>query len=67
MILVRIRLDICKKLTKEYKNIELIENTKNLGAGYSFSLAIQQFLQSDTDYLIKIDGDDQLSMMTSQY
>lgn len=52
-------LDICKKLTKEYKNIELIENTKNLGAGYSFSLAIQQFLQSDTDYLIKIDGDDQ--------
>ena len=52
-------LDICKELSKEYKNIEIIENKKNLGAGHSFSLAIEKFIESDTEYLIKIDGDDQ--------
>ena len=50
---------ICKELAKKYKNIEIIQNSKNLGAGLSFSIAIKKFLKSDSDYLLKIDGDNQ--------
>ena len=52
-------LNICQDLAKEYKNIEILQNNKNLGAGHSFSIAIEKFLKSDSDYLIKIDGDNQ--------
>jgi len=52
-------LSICKKLRNEYKNIKIIENKKNLGAGKSFELGVEYFLDTDSTYLLKIDGDDQ--------
>ncbi len=51
--------DILKDCIKENKNLEVITNKKNLGAGRSFAIGINQFLKSDSKYLIKIDGDNQ--------
>ena len=38
-------------------NLLLIDNKKNLGAGKSLEIGIEQFIKSNQDYLIKIDGD----------
>ena len=51
--------DILKDCIKENKNLKVITNKKNLGAGRSFAIGINQFLKSDSKYLIKIDGDNQ--------
>ncbi len=42
-----------------YEKIHIIKNEKNLGAGRSLQAGINKFLQLDSNYLIKIDGDDQ--------
>ena len=52
-------LSICKKLQSEYKNIKIVENNRNLGAGKSFEVGVKYFLETDSEYLLKIDGDDQ--------
>ena len=52
-------LNKCKELSSAHKNIHIIENAKNYGAGRSFELGAEYFLESDSDYLLKIDGDDQ--------
>lgn len=52
-------LSICNDLIDKYENIKLIRNNKNLGAGKSFELGVRHFLSTNSDYLIKIDGDDQ--------
>jgi len=48
-----------KKSKEENKNLKVITNDKNLGAGRSFIMGINKFLKSDSKYLIKIDGDNQ--------
>lgn len=53
--------DILLNLKNKYPNLEVINNKKNFGAGRSFEIGINQFRQSETDYLIKIDGDNQFS------
>ncbi len=50
---------IVNKLENDYPNIKSISNKKNLGPGASMSLGIDHFLDSDSEYLIKIDGDNQ--------
>ena len=52
-------LTILENLKSSYKNIEIINNLKNLGAGKSLEKAIQQIAFEETKYLIKIDGDNQ--------
>ena len=51
--------DILEKLKKEYKNLSVVNNSKNLGAGRSLEICINQFLETRDEYLIKIDGDNQ--------
>ncbi len=51
--------DILEKLKKEYKNLSVVNNSKNLGAGRSLEICINQFLETKDEYLIKIDGDNQ--------
>ena len=46
-------------IQKEYKNIKLISNNKNFGAGKSLEIGISAALESKFNYLIKIDGDNQ--------
>ena len=53
--------NIIQNLEKNYENLTLINNTKNLGAGKSLEIGINHFLESKNDYLIKIYGDDQFS------
>lgn len=50
---------IIDKLATNYQNIKTISNKKNLGPGASMSIGIDYFLSSDSEYLIKIDGDNQ--------
>lgn len=50
---------ILNHLKNQYQNIKIISNNKNLGPGASLSLGIDHFLNSDSEYLIKIDGDNQ--------
>ena len=50
---------ICSALSKNYENIQLIQNKKNVGAGESLNIGIRVFLESNSKYLIKIDGDNQ--------
>lgn len=52
---------IIKKLKESNKNLTLISNVKNMGAGKSLEIGINYFLKSNNEYLIKIDGDDQFS------
>jgi len=52
-------LTILENLKSSYKNIEIINNLKNLGAGKSLEKAIQQIAFEETKYLIMIDGDNQ--------
>ena len=50
---------IINKLATNYQNIKTISNKKNFGPGASMSIGIDYFLSSDSEYLIKIDGDNQ--------
>lgn len=50
---------IVESIQKNNSNVFLINNKKNLGAGKSLEICIQQFIQSQDNYLIKIDGDNQ--------
>lgn len=52
---------ILNKLSSSYENLKLIENKKNFGAGKSFEIGIQEFVNLECEYLIKIDGDDQFN------
>ena len=52
---------ILEELIVENNNLEIINNDKNLGAGKSFFIGVEKFLNTDGDYLIKIDGDDQFT------
>ena len=51
--------DILKKSIKENPNLKVITNNKNLGAGKSFLNGINEFLNTDSKYLIKIDENNQ--------
>jgi len=51
--------EILSSLQKKYTNLIVINNSKNFGAGRSFELGVHKFLESDSLYLIKVDGDDQ--------
>lgn len=46
----------------ELDNLLLINNKKNLGAGKSLEIGIQHFINTNQDYLIKIDGDNQFKI-----
>lgn len=52
---------IISDLTKVYKNIKVLENPKNYGAGKSFQQAIEYIknTQNDFENIVKIDGDGQ--------
>jgi glycosyltransferase involved in cell wall biosynthesis len=41
------------------KNLTILNNKKNLGAGKSLEIGVQYFLASDHEYLVKVDGDGQ--------
>ena len=45
-----------------YEKIHIIKNEKNLGAGQSLQAGINKFIKLDSNYLIKIDGDDQFEL-----
>lgn len=51
--------DILNKIKKNNTNLVIINNKKNLGAGKSFSKGIDYFINSDSEFLIKVDGDKQ--------
>ena len=48
-----------KEITNKYKNIEIIKNSKNYGAGFSTKKLILKAYEDGFDFLIKIDGDGQ--------
>ena len=50
---------ILDKLKNEYENLLIVNNDKNLGAGKSFFIGIEKFLEIDSDTLVKVDGDGQ--------
>ena len=52
---------ILSGLENDLENLTVITNSKNLGAGKSFDIGIKEFLQSDCDYVVKIDGDGQFN------
>ena len=52
---------ILSELENNLEKLTVITNSKNLGAGKSFDIGIKEFLQSDCDYVIKIDGDGQFN------
>tara|TARA_B100000886_G_scaffold334807_1_gene290899 strand:+ start:212 stop:1171 length:960 start_codon:yes stop_codon:yes gene_type:complete len=51
--------EILENLALRTSNLNLIKNKKNIGAGKSLFKGIDYFLKTESDYLIKIDGDDQ--------
>ncbi len=51
--------EILNKIQYEHKKIKIITNSKNKGAGYSLQKALDYFNETDLNYLIKIDGDNQ--------
>ena len=52
---------IVKEFSKKNKNLKIIKNDKNYGAGHSFKNLVEFFLNSSNSYLIKIDGDNQFT------
>jgi len=54
--------EILSKLSKDLDNLQIINNQKNLGAGKSFEIGLKEFIKTDCDYAIKIDGDGQFSI-----
>jgi len=53
--------DRLEELNKEYDDLVVINNKKNYGAGKSFEIGLQEFLKTNCDYLIKVDGDSQFN------
>ena len=51
--------EILEKLSSDYSNLNIIRNKKNVGAGKSMQIGIEEALKSDFKYLVKIDGDNQ--------
>ncbi len=47
---------------QDFNNLKIINNEKNIGAGKSFLNAIKEVDLNKTDYLIKIDGDNQFKI-----
>jgi len=41
------------------ENLIVLNNKKNVGAGKSFEFGIKEFLKTECDYVIKVDGDNQ--------
>ncbi|OUX18456.1 MAG: hypothetical protein CBE17_01780 [Gammaproteobacteria bacterium TMED257] len=41
------------------ENLIILNNKKNVGAGKSFEVGIKEFLKTECDYVIKVDGDNQ--------
>ena len=52
-------LQILNDLSKNYKKLKIVNNPKNLGAGNSMNEGIKKALETDFNYLFKIDGDNQ--------
>jgi len=53
--------EIIERLQKNNPKLISINNKKNLGAGKSFQVGIDYFIKSESNYLIKIDGDNQFT------
>jgi len=53
--------DRLEELSEEYTDLIVINNNKNYGAGKSFEIGLKEFLKTDCDYLIKVDGDSQFN------
>jgi len=51
--------NILDKLKLKYKNLYVLNNFKNLGAGKSFQVGIDELKKYDVENIIKIDGDGQ--------
>ena len=51
--------NILKNLSNKYQNLSIVNNPKNIGAGASMNIGIKKALESDFNYLVKIDGDNQ--------
>ena len=51
--------NILDKLKLKYKNLYVLNNLKNLGAGKSFQVGIDELKKYDVENIIKIDGDGQ--------
>ena len=51
--------EIIENIKLENNQIKIINNEKNLGAGKSFQIGVEHFKNTDSSYLIKIDGDGQ--------
>ena len=52
-------MSILNSLSKKYPNLKIINNPKNIGAGASMNVGIKKAIESDFEYLVKIDGDNQ--------
>ena len=53
---------LVEALCGQHKNIELIKNVKNIGAGKSFLTAIKSIEGDYPGYIIKVDGDNQFNL-----
>lgn len=53
---------ILEELSTKYNNLKIIRNKKNIGAGKSFLTAIDFIKNTDTKYVIKVDGDNQFNL-----
>lgn len=51
--------EILANLSKKYENLTLLNNPTNIGAGASMNRGVEKALESDFNYLVKIDGDNQ--------
>lgn len=54
-------LKILNRISKEQKNITVIENSKNFGAGYSTLKLLKRIKDDGYQYMIKVDGDGQFN------
>tara|TARA_B100000902_G_C27274171_1_gene897915 strand:- start:669 stop:1625 length:957 start_codon:yes stop_codon:yes gene_type:complete len=53
--------DILEELSNKFNNLKIVNNKKNLGAGKSFETGVKEFLNSNSDFLVKTDGDGQFN------
>ena len=51
--------EILNSLSKKYNNLTVVDNIKNIGAGASMNKGIKKALESNFNFLVKIDGDNQ--------
>ena len=52
-------LEIINSLSKENEKINVVSNKKNLGPGKSMELGVAKALELGSEFIVKIDGDDQ--------